>query len=68
MSDRMDKIHEFAEEARKWDIEHGRKLERERIIDLLDDKASFLVAKGDMGSPLLVFLGKFVDQLEGESK
>lgn len=49
------------------DIERGRQLERERIIDLLDDEASSLVAKGDMGSVLLVFLGKFVDQLEGES-
>ena len=40
MSDRMDKIHEFAEEARQWDIEHGQKLERERIIDLLQLEAS----------------------------
>lgn len=35
MSDRMDRIREFAEEARQWDIEVGRKLERERIIALL---------------------------------
>ena len=35
MSDRMDRIREFAEEARQWDIEHGRQLERERVLSLL---------------------------------
>ena len=40
MSDLMDKIHEFAEEARQWDIEHGRQLERDRIIKLLELEAS----------------------------
>ena len=37
MSDRMERIREFAEEARQWDIEVGRKLERERIVAMLLD-------------------------------
>ena len=35
MSDRMEKIREFAEQARQWDIEMGRQLECERIVSLL---------------------------------
>ena len=35
MSDRMDRIREFAEEARHWDIQHGRQLERDRILSML---------------------------------
>ena len=45
MSDRMEKIHEFAEEARQWDIEHGRQLERDRILVLLQSLIS-LIGKG----------------------
>jgi hypothetical protein len=45
MSDRMDKIREFAEEARQWDIEHGRQLERDRILVLLQSLIS-LIEKG----------------------
>lgn len=37
MSDRMERIREFAEEARQYDIEVGRKLERERIVAMLLD-------------------------------
>ena len=37
MSDRMDRIREFAEEARQYDIELGREWERERILNLLYD-------------------------------
>ena len=35
MSDRMEKIREFAEQARQWDIEVGRKLERDHILSML---------------------------------
>ena len=35
MSDRMDKIREFAEEARQWDIEVGHQLERDHILSML---------------------------------
>lgn len=45
MSDRMDKIHEYAEEARQWDIEVGRQLERDRILVLLQSLIS-LIEKG----------------------
>ena len=48
MSDRMDRIREFAEEARQYDIELGRKLERERIIAMLlngwEDENSPIIA------------------------
>lgn len=43
MSDRMDKIHEYAEEARQWDIEVGRQLERERVLSLLRALESLIV-------------------------
>ncbi len=35
MSERMERIREFAEEQRQFDIEEGRRLERERILELL---------------------------------
>ena len=35
MPDRMEKIREFAEEARKWDIQFGRALERDDILFML---------------------------------
>ena len=35
MSERMDRIREFAEEARQWDIQHGRQLERDHILSIL---------------------------------
>ena len=31
MSERMDKIREFAEQARQYDVDLGRELERDRI-------------------------------------
>ena len=35
MSERMDKIREFAEQARQYDVDLGRKLERDRIRFML---------------------------------
>ena len=35
MSERMDKIREFAEQARQYDVDLGRELERERIRFML---------------------------------
>lgn len=35
MSERMDKIREFAEQARQYDVELGRKLERDDIRFML---------------------------------
>jgi hypothetical protein len=35
MSDRMERIRLFAEEARRWDVEQGRRSEQDRIIKLL---------------------------------
>ena len=37
MSERMDKIREFAEQARQYDVDLGRKLERDRILGLLEN-------------------------------
>jgi hypothetical protein len=37
MSERMERIRVFAEEQRQFDIEEGRRLERERIIAMLLD-------------------------------
>ena len=31
----MDRIREFAEEARQWDIQHGRQSERDHILSML---------------------------------
>jgi hypothetical protein len=45
MSDRMEKIRAFAEQARQYDIELGRELERERILVLLQSLIS-LIEKG----------------------
>lgn len=53
--------------AQSW-VNGGAKQERERIIDLLDDERAVLIAQGDMGSPLLIFLGEFIDKLEGENE
>ena len=55
----------------RWLAEHDAEVaraERERIVDLLDDEVAMLIAQGDMGSPLLVFLGRFIDKLEGENE
>ena len=35
MSERMDKIREFAEQARQYDVDLGRKLERDHIRFML---------------------------------
>ncbi len=35
MSERMDKIREFAEQARQYDVDLGRELERDRIRFML---------------------------------
>ena len=37
MSERMDRIREFAEQARQYDVDLGRKLERDRILGLLEN-------------------------------
>jgi hypothetical protein len=48
--------------------EQGIANERERILDLIEDEAAHLIAKGDLGSATLVALGKLEDMIEGGNK